>query len=71
MPVAASENRELGAYSSFSLLVTWSCLQGLKGHPTAILQVQGWCSEILSFSPAASLKWEGIPPGGGGNRARG
>lgn len=69
--MAASEKQELVAYSTFSLLVTWSCPQGPKGHPTAILQVQGWCSKILTFSPAASLKWEGIPPGGGGSRARG
>ena len=63
---------ELGARARSSCyLVTWSCLQWLKGHPTAILQVQVWSSEVLSFLPAASLKREGILPDGGGSRARG
>lgn len=63
---------ELGARAHPSRApVTWSCLQGLKGHPTAILQVQAWSSEVLSFLPAASLKREGILPSAGGSRARG
>ena len=68
--LAAAGERGAGARPSGSL-VTWSCLPGLKGHPAAILQVQAWSSEVLSFLPAASLKREGSLPGGGGSRARG